>query len=279
MSSFVKTGGQIVSIDAESPEDCAAGDEIKTVVPEDDEEVAAIVEEVSDDVDVIKVCETADGSLDYEPVCAPPLMAVQESCTVDSIFYPVEPVHDEDATIQSDVVCVPIEEGELPSPADVPACEKHTPIAIQHECAVDDSPISAGKAVNLVVLIVPVIRVVLKSVKLLTDYQGEESVDGVFGLVSAPVEDVMAPSETESVPVESADVPACEEPTFVPSRKELPIAPIPDRSGDLAAMSLEELSAVAAEDVSYWPNKTRWNLSFQGRHLRRLKLSLKQQAV
>lgn len=42
--------------------------------------------------------------------------------------------------------------------------------------------------------------------------------------------------QTQSVPVESADVPAFEEPTFVPSRKELPIAPIPDRLGDLAAL-------------------------------------------
>lgn len=102
------------------------------------------MEEVSDDVDVIKVCETADGSLDYESVCAPPLMAVQESCSVGSIFYPVEPIHDEDATIQSDIVCVPIEEGELPSPADVPDCEEHTPIAIQHECAVDASLLRRG---------------------------------------------------------------------------------------------------------------------------------------
>lgn len=127
-------------------------------------------------------------------------MAVQESCTVDSIFYPVEPVHDEDATIQSDVVCVPIEESELPSPADVPTCEEHTPIAIQHECAVDVSLLRRGVGWCL--------------------------------LPSRMLRSV----QTQSVPVESADVPACEEPTFVPSRKELPIAPIPDRSGDLAAL-------------------------------------------
>lgn len=71
-------------------------------------------------------------------------MAVQESCTVDSIFHPFEPVHDEDARIQSDVVCVSVEEGELPPPADDPVCEEHTPISIQHECAVDAPPIQGA---------------------------------------------------------------------------------------------------------------------------------------
>lgn len=55
----------------------------------------------------------------------------------------------------------------------------------------------------------------------------------------------------DSVPIESADVPVCEEPTLASRRKELPVAPVQDRSGDLAAMSFEEFAVVAAEDVSY----------------------------
>ncbi|KAI9563991.1 hypothetical protein GHT06_007729 [Daphnia sinensis] len=225
------------------------------IVPAEDAAAGGeIVEEVPADEDVIKVCETADGEAD-EPVCAPPLMAAQESCAVDSIFAPVEPVHDEDATIQSDVVCVSNEEAELPSPADVPACEEHTPVA-----AVEAVP-------------VPAVRKKKKPNKALEAME-QQVPDNVASIsepvIPAPVED--APADPESVPVESAEVPASEEPTPVSSREELPAAPNQDRSADLANMSLEELSAVPAGDVSYWPNKTSWNASFQRRYLARLKL-------
>ncbi|KAI9564066.1 hypothetical protein GHT06_007804 [Daphnia sinensis] len=217
-----------------------------------------IVEEVPADVEVIKVCEKVDGEAD-EPVCAPPLMAVQESCAVDSIFAPVEPVHDEDATIQSDVVCVSNEEAELPSFADVPACEEHTPVA-----AVEDVPVSAFEEH---------IPVAVRAEREAMDQQVPDNVASISEpVVPAPVEDACA--GPESVPVESAEVPASEEPTPVSSREEpVPAAPVQDRSADLANMSLEELSAVPAEDVSYWPNKTSWNASFQRRYLARLKVS------
>ncbi|KAI9552617.1 hypothetical protein GHT06_020485 [Daphnia sinensis] len=229
--------------------------EAEIVPPEDSAAVGEIVEEIPADENVIKVCETADGFSVDEPVCAPPLMAVQESCAVDSIFAPVEPVHDEDATIQLDVVCVSNEEAELPSPTDVPACEEHTPVA-----AVEAVP-------------VPTVRK-KKANKALAAME-QQVPDNVVSIsepvASAPVEDARA--DPESVPVESADVPASEEPTPVSSREELPAAPIQDRSADLANMVLEELFAVPAKDVSYGPNKTRWNASFQRRYLARLKLS------
>ncbi|KAK4020427.1 hypothetical protein OUZ56_002406 [Daphnia magna] len=144
-------GTEIVSIDAEYPEDCAAGDEVKTVVPEDDEEVTAIVEEVFDNVDVIKTGQESEGERGKGGHGT-----IQQSDNVGSICEPVVTATDEDASARVD-----------------------------------------------------------------------------------------------SVPIESADVPVCEEPTPASSRKELPVAPVQDRSGDLAAMSFEEFAAVAAEEVSY----------------------------